>query len=416
MVGTRGVNHEKWKNPRRAAGIFFGKTKSWKCPGGWGMGRDGRSSTAGLLPSMKTFSAFSLLAASALGLIPLNASAQSAVTEPVGAITLTPLPNADTIMSVPLNRPAVFKGTVASVAGSRVQVQGTPNWTTNQFVYAAGNQTNTYYLAITGNGTKSGMFYTITANDANGVTVDTAGDTITGIAANTEVRIIPYWTFGTLFPSGTGVTASTSHGTRPTEILTTSGTQAGINNSFENTYYYFSGTNPGWRKVGGGLSTLKNDDVILPDSYFVYRQNTSSQNTLTVVGDVQVKPFATPLGTLVSNTPQDNYVAFPVAAPMTLAQSKLYESGAFAGSSSHGSRTDELLVFDSAASGQNNSPIYTYYYFTGTNPGWRRVGGGLSTVRDSDVVFQPGQGVIIRKAAQSSPTTSVVSITPPYAQ
>ncbi len=364
---------------------------------------------------MKSLSLFSLLASSLLGVAPLTVLAQSAVTEPVGAITLSPLPNSDTVMSVPLNRPAVFKGSVASVSGSRVQVQGTPNWTTNQFVYAAGNQTNTYYLAITGNGTKSGMYYTITANDANGVTVDTAGDTITGIAANTEVRIIPYWTFGTLFPAGAGVSASSSHGTRPTEILTTSGAQVGINTSFESTYYYFSGTTPGWRKVGGGLATLKNDDVILPDSYFIYRQNTSSQNTVTVVGDVQVKPFATPVGTLAANTAQDNFVAFPVAAPMTLAQSKLFESGAFLGSSSHGSRADELLVFDSSASGKNMSPTYTYYYFTGTNPGWRRVGGGLGTVRDTDVVFQPGQGVIVRKAAQPSATTSVASLTPPYA-
>lgn len=342
--------------------------------------------------------------------------AQTVSTEPVGSIALSPLPNSDTPMSIPLNRPAAFKGAVASVSGSRVQVQGTPGWTSNQFVYAAGTQPNTYYLSVAGTGSKSGMFYTITGNDTNGVTVDPAGDNLSTLAAGTEVRIIPYWTFGTLFPNGAGVTASATHGSRPTEILVSTGTQTGVNTSFEYTYYYFSGSNPGWRRVGGGGNTVRNDDILVPDTYFIYRQNGSQQNLVTVTGSVQMKSFSTPIGTLASNTAQDNFVAFPIASSLTLAETKLYESGAFAGSSSHGTRADELLVYDYSASGYNKSPIYTYYYFTGANPGWRRVGGGGDTVRNNEVVFQPGRGFIVRKSASQTASSSLVSLTPPYAQ
>lgn len=364
---------------------------------------------------MKKF--FFLCLASAMAAFSQNAGAQNATTTPVGAINLSPRPNSDTVMSVPLNRPSVFSGAIASISGSVVTISGSPGWSTNEFVYTAGTQSNTYYLSFA-DGAKQGMFYTISANTANSVTLDLSGDDIAAIAPGTKVSITPYWTFGTLFPGGAGVSTTSVHGTHQTEILLPDPTAVGINKAPTATYYYYTGTNPGWRKVGGGLSTVKNDDILYPDSYFIYRQRNSTQNTVQVTGDVQMSAFATPIGNISANVAQDNYIAFPVASSLTLAQTKLYESGAFAGSSLHGTRVDQLFVFDNSpsATGINKSPTQTYYYYTGTNPGWRLVGGGLTTVRDNDVVFQPGQGIIIRRGARLTAGSSIASFVPPYSQ
>jgi uncharacterized protein (TIGR02597 family) len=321
-------------------------------------------------------------------------------------------------MSVPLNRPFVYTGRVSSVTGSNVFVQGAPGWTTNQFTYASGTQSNTYFLSVIDtNSPKRGMFYTITANLKARLIVDPAGDDLSTLTAGTQIRITPYWTFGTLFPGGQGVSPSSSQGTHVTEILTSSGTKVGVNLSPDYIYYYYSGSNPGWRRVGGGLNTVRDDDILLPDTFFVYRQKSSAQNVVNCVGAVQIKPFATPIGVLATNTKQDNFVAYPVANSLTLSQMQLFESGSFAGSASQGTHTDELYVFDNTTPGYNKSPIYIYYYYTGAGfggPGWRRSGGGLSTIRNSDVVFNPGQGFIIRKAASTNITTYLNTFIPPY--
>jgi uncharacterized protein (TIGR02597 family) len=103
---------------------------------------------------------------------------------------------------------------------------------------------------------------------------------------------------------------------------------------------------------------------------------------------------------------------------MTLAQSNLFQSGTFEASSSHGTRADELLVFSNSEVKRNKSPLLTYYYFTGAGSpaGWRRIGGGLTTVRDSDVVFEPGSAYVIRKKASPTPSVVVATTLPPYLQ
>jgi len=52
---------------------------------------------------------------------------------------------------------------------------------------------------------------------------------------------------------------------------------------------------------------------------------------------------------------------------LTLAESKIWESGAFLGSSSNGvgSRGDEILVYDNSVIGHDKAADFSYYYFTG---------------------------------------------------
>jgi len=374
----------------------------------------------------------SLILASLLGAV--SAQAQTAVTTtPVGFNTINALGNSDTRFSIPLKRSSVYTGLVQSVSGSVITVQGLPGWTSNQFLYSAGTQPNTYYVTFT-TGNKNGMFYTITANAADSgttntttLTVDTAGDILdngSGLVIGDALSIIPYWTLDTVFPGQAGIstTTSISGAGSLTRIFLPDSTSAGVDLASSASYYYYSGTSfggAGWRRSGGGLTNIKNNDILSPDSYMIIRQDGISTNAvITIAGGVPSSTRKYIIGTLAANTDQDNAIAVDVPVPLTLAQSNLFESGAFAGTTSiSGATGDKLLVFDDTTAAIDKAAVQSYYYYTGTSfggPGWRLQGGGLTSIKNNTVVFQPGSGYNIRKQGTASASTVVWTLPLPY--
>ena len=334
--------------------------------------------------------------------------AATATTEPVGYNTISLLANSDTYISVPFHRPAIFVGQVASFSGNAITVNGSPGWTASQFVYAAGTQSNTYYAFIR-SGAKEGNYYTVTANTANTLTLDLAGDTLDGLAANDSIALIPYWTLGTLFPTsdaGTSVTATTNVGARQTQILLPDIENAGINLAPSVTYFFFNGA---WRRFGQSLTDSKDNDIIIPDAYLIVR-NASTGGTFTSTGNVLVQKFVIPLPTNTSGK-QDNAVAITRPVPVSLDDSGLIASHAFSASPSVAQRTDELLVFDNTSSANNKSASATYFYYNGA---WRKFGADLTQDFGSTLVFTPDTAVIIRKASTANAATSIWTNSPTY--
>ena len=111
----------------------------------------------------------------------------SVTTDPVGFTTTSCLGNSDTYLGIPFTRPPEFTGTVQSANADTLTINGTPGWAANQFVYAAGTQPKHYYIVI-GNGAasnpKEGHIYPVLSNGASTLTVDTAFDNLTGVAAS----------------------------------------------------------------------------------------------------------------------------------------------------------------------------------------------------------------------------------------
>jgi len=142
------------------------------------------------------------------------------------------------------------------------------------------------------------------------------------------------------------------------------------------------------------LTTNKNDDVLLPDNYFIVRNNTASNTVFTAQGRVPISKLTVPLAAE-DFTKQDNFVALTRPATNTLDESGLIQSGAFLGSPTTFSRTDELLVFDNAVAAINKAPSARYFYLSPSNT-WCQVGSGTTNM-GSQPVFTPGTGVIIRK-------------------
>ena len=317
------------------------------------------------------------------------AQSVTVVTDPAGFYLFALPSNSDTIVSIPFTRPADFVGQIASVTGNVISVTGSVHWSSNQYVYAAGIQSNTYYAFIN-TGPGAGIHYPITNNTANSLSLDLGGANLTNVSTGASLAIIPFWTLGTALPLGRGILNSPTPGGRATEILIPDLTGVGTNLSASRVYYQWYGN---WRSVGQGAA-VEDDVVLRSDSYFIVRQNFASNAVLTTLGAVPMRTQQVSIATAAA-TQRDNSVALARPAQQTQTGSRLFESGAFNASSATNARTDELLVFDNSLGQKNKTPAAVYYYWSNA---WRQVGGGTNDV-GSTPVFVPGVGVIVRKNA-----------------
>jgi uncharacterized protein (TIGR02597 family) len=356
----------------------------------------------------------------ALAALPVAVLAQSVNTDPVGFVTLTTLSNSDTIFSTPLARAEAFRGSVGSLGSVTVTATNstvtvtagsTPGWTASAFVYVSGTQSNTYYLRFR-TGAKAGSYFTVTANTTDTLTLDLAGDLITGATAGDEFALIPYWTLGTVLPPsavGTAFEASGTVGSRKTEIFFPDSTSAGINLAPSATYFFL---NSAWRKFGSLATISFNDAVLVPDSYVKIR-NKAFTGSFSVTGTVPTKPQASPVTSLAASK-QDNFVAVSFPVPVALRDLGLFTSSSLSSavreSASVGNRIDEIFVFDNAVAGINKAPSATYYYRAGA---WRKFGSLITQDFGGDLL-QPGSGVILRRGVDTAGPRSINwTYTPP---
>jgi uncharacterized protein (TIGR02597 family) len=340
------------------------------------------------------------------------AGAQTVSTDPVGFIPIVAKGNSDTYLALPLHRGLSFQGTVASVNQSTLTV--------NSAAFQTDGYKDTHYVLIA-SGAKEGMWYAITTNSPTAVTIELAGDTLgTAVASGTEIQIIPFWTLATLFPGGVGVHASPSFLPR-TSVLIPDQARAGVNLAAAASFFYYSGTQyggAGWRKFGNSPAVKFDSYALIPDTCCIVRHEIATDTTITIPGAVQMTSLANVVGTLASGRAQDNAIALNVAVPTSLTASNLFESGAFTGTATLGAPVDQLLVFDGAVAQKNRQPSQIFYFFLGTGPsdplrGWRLVG-DLTTIRNTELVFQPANGYILRKAASAQASSAVWAVRPSY--
>jgi uncharacterized protein (TIGR02597 family) len=297
--------------------------------------------------------------------------------------------NSDNFVTLPFFRPAAAYGKVAGIDINTLTVTGRAPWQAGEFVYAPGIQSNTYFALLT-SGQRQGRYFTILANSDYTLTVDVSDDTLTGVSVGDSIAVVPYWTLNTLFPGGGGLHASSNPLVRKSEILFFNVDGIGINRSASRTFYYYGDS---WKEFGQGLVN-KNDEVFLPDVYFIVRHNTSTATSFTISGQVLKSSWTMPV-TVNPLARQDNFIALPRPIMTSLNDTGLIDSGAFRSSSSPLSRADELLVFDNNVIGKNRSASATYYHYNGA---WRKFGAGLTDIGNQPVLG-PGVAAIIRKGA-----------------
>ncbi len=308
------------------------------------------------------FGAATLAVVSATVLAPNAARAQTAVTDPVGYLSI-PLPaNSDTFVSIPFTRPAEFTGAVASVSGGTITLSGTPGFTANGFAplgaVAPNDGHKTYYVII---GPKN-VALTPTLSVTNASATATASAALpTDLLAGDTVTVAGY-TFTVSAVSGTTLTLD-----RVYPGTTASGQAATYNHSPSEGRFYTVTTND-----AGSLTVNLNGDSLA---------------NVTAGTQVSVIPYWT-LGTTFPATDAGNSF-FASSSPLAL--------------------TMELLFPDYATPGTNIPPAFTYFFYNGA---WRQFGQSIATSYD-DTVMLPDGFITVRNnttnAANFKPIGSVLT-------
>lgn len=337
-----------------------------------------------------------------------------ATTGSVGVLTVPAAAQSDTIVSLPLHRPDLFRGAITSavVSGEGVVV----GLAQASFAEDAFNQ-RCYLLLESGGG--EGRWFPIADTAGGSVTVDPGGAAVLdSLAPGTVVKIVPFWTLDSVFPNGRGVNAS-GNLLPVSRVLLPDATRPGIRLAPASSFFYYSGAShggEGWRKHGSAPAVKFDDQILPPGASIVVRHEGGSGTLFENLGHVQTCAFSTLLGTLEANVPQDHAAGLGLPVSATLAESRLFESGAFAGSGTLEQPSDELLVYDQSLPAKNRTPASVFYYYTGAQgagPGWRLLG-DPATLRDGAAIFQPARGFGIRKAAANPAGFSRWTVRPAY--
>lgn len=232
----------------------------------------------------------------------------------------------DVAVAIPLDNPASYAGTVASISGSQLTLSGTPGFTGGQFVTSP-------FIVKFENGARSGLQGLITSNGANTLTISIpAGDNLSG-ASGSSITIRPAWTLSRLM--GTSMPAGT-------QVIGFSGNVPGINLS-PDLAYEFDGTN--W----WDLITFDTADaaVLYTGKGFIVRNTTSTPiNSFVVSGEVPTSASRVVLSKKLSARSQDNWISYVSAVDEPIGSSGL---GAIANIG------DEVLAFDNSLPGYNKS-------------------------------------------------------------
>ncbi len=286
------------------------------------------------------------------------ASAQTAVTDPVGYLNITCSGSSDTIVALPFTRPPEFVGAVASTGSNTVTVSGSTGWTNNSLVYSgSGVQPKTYYVLIGAN----------PVSIPGTVTTGSGSSTVTGV--------------GTAFLTGTTPVA-VGDGLN----ITGAGyyTVQAVNSNTSLTI-----TIPALAGVSGAAATVSKS-AKEGNSYTV-TANDSSTLTLNLNGDnsalSSVQPntqiILIPYWTLKSVFPaSDANVSYtPSTSPLL--------------------RKTQIQIPNYSGNGIDLTPSATYYYY---NSAWRQAGRNTSEDHSDDVLIPNGYFTVRNS---SSPTTTL---------
>jgi uncharacterized protein (TIGR02597 family) len=285
-----------------------------------------------------------------------QARAVDVFTDPVGFITVNPVPNGYAFIGVGMTQIPALRGVVGTVSGQQVPV----NSTLTPGQYNATSEGAQFYIEdVNTNGTTAGFSDDIVSNDAANVyTADSDG---AFLATGDTFKIYPHNTLNTVF------------GPQNQAGLVGSNTSANADNIFiwnpvtqGNVIYWYKSTSatPGWRGPAGLLVDAGNTPLYVDQDIEIQSKYAKTTNSVVIVGAVK-------LGPTITVVPSTGYafVGDMYATSLTLSNLNLHTGNANTGviGSNTSANADNVLVWDPVAQG---SVIY-WYKSTSATPGWR---------------------------------------------
>jgi len=313
-----------------------------------------------------------------------QARAVDVFTDPVGFITVNPVPNGLAFIGLGLTQIPALRGVVGTVSGQQVPV----NSTLTPGQYAEGPRGPLFYIEdVNSNSAYAGFTDDIISNDANNVY--TLFNDSVQIAANDSFKIYPHWTIAAVFGATDQAGLQPGSATTADQILIQNPNLPGQPLA---TYYYNNVTSkiltPGWRGASSGNTDVSQTPLYNDQGVLIGRQVSTNLSYL-LVGGVKLGPTLIPLGG--TNNFAGNVYA---TSAMTLSNSHLYTNGNPSDSLVAGSAAtaDQVLIHNDAT-----GALTTYYYNNVTSkiltPGWR--GAATGNTDQSGATIPMGAFVLI---------------------
>ena len=314
----------------------------------------------------------SLLTGAFLAVAASGVFAQTAVTDPVGYITL-PVSGGGAVatpvrsyIGASLVNKVEYAGSLVSAAGTTLTF-GAASFTAGAFNDDAANG-NLYYIEVT-SGSNAGAWTDIVSNTAT--TITTLDNISSLVSAGTTVKIRKHHTVNTLF--GANNTAGFAAGI---DISSADELQFLDAATQQATTVFFStdDLNPGWVTAAGAAAGNK---IVAPGDGIKVTRKSSAALPIIQVGHVKTGPTWIPIEKGL------NVVSVPLATGTTLDNSALAAAGALSGGIDIGA-ADEV--------GRLNNGAFTSYFFStdDLNPGWVTAAGASagSTVLAEGTAFR----------------------------
>jgi uncharacterized protein (TIGR02597 family) len=314
-------------------------------------------------------------------------------TVPVGYVTYVVKARSDQRIGLPMQRPSVFTGAATTV--------------NNAIISAAGitSLSGANFLVVT-SGAAEGKWEEISSSTNGSLTLAAS---ISGFANGNSFEIKPFWTLGTLLPSGGGIPASPDPFSPVAYVFLYNPAAQGVNIASSKAYIYHGGSvdyPAGWYD-NDNVDQPQNDVVLSPEVGLTIRNTTASELSIPIVGTVPAEKMALDVVRRTSGR-QDNILYNKFPADVTLGNSDLATSGAVLPSADVYNPGDQILMYPLGRSGYNGSASASYLYFAGDidfAAGWYDTSNPDDGLKNS-VVIPAGAQVVIRKAAGASSTVA----------
>jgi len=285
-----------------------------------------------------------------------KASAVDVFTDPVGFITLNPVPNGLAFLGLGLTQIPAVRGLAGTASGQQLPLNVT--MTPGQF-NATSEGAQFYIEDVATLSANAGFSDDIVSNDAGNVY--TANSDGAFILNGDAFKIYPHQTLNTVFgpQNQAGLVGSNTLANADNIVVFNPVTQT------PETYWFrTSGATPGWRGPAGVATDAGNTPLYVDQDVEIVSKYTKTTNSVMLVGAVKLGPTIT----VVPSTGLA-FVGNMYATSLTLSNLNLHTGNANTGviGSNTLANADNVVVWDPVA----QTPVTYWFRTSGATPGWR---------------------------------------------
>jgi len=295
-----------------------------------------------------------------------QARATDVFTDPVGFITLNPVPNGIAFLGLGMTQIPAARGLAMTASGQTLPVNIAMTPGAFNTVTIGGVPNAQYYVEnVNALSANAGFSDDIISNDAANLYLANSDGAF--IANGDAIKIYPHQTLNSVFGTHdeSGLFGSNNSTFADNLVVWDPVHQVPV------TYFYKStSATPGWRGPAGGLINAGQTPLYVDQDIEIISGSSQTTNNIKLIGGVK-------LGNTITVVPAGGqaFVGNMYATSVTLSNLNLYTGNPNTGvyGSNNSTFADNVVIWDQV----NQVPVTYFYKSTSATPGWRGPQGGL---------------------------------------